>query len=321
MNQEYIDVIAKLPCLNVVMTKLLALDSDDIHYFDNVYDLAHEDPSFAVRIMHLANAADKAPVSPVKTLRQAIPRIGVKHIQSIISTYALADAFQCQNKSDSDLWIHSVMVAVIAKTFAPYVHEFILDEEEAYLCGLLHDIGRFIFFSELADAPKLIDEFNWVNGEQLLMSEQTVCGMEHATLGGYACEKWHLPEFIVNVVSQHHSYRYTEDKQTDKKLTTMLRLIQISDGLSMLLMHKPELLSLSDEALDDVLTARCQHPNWDTTPVSVDVLGSHLDQILQETKNILLGIDKIDETLIRYYPNLFQMTEVNEEENTSTSEA
>lgn len=295
------------------MVKLLALDSNDIHYFDSVYELAHEDPSFAVRIMHLANVADKAPVSPVKTLRQAIPRIGVSHIQSIVSTYALADAFQCQTKSDSDLWIHSVMVAVFARTLAPFIHEFILDEEEAYLCGLLHDIGRFIFFSQLTDAPKLIDEFNWVDGEQLLISEEKVCGMDHATLGGYVCEKWQLPQYIHNVVSKHHVYEYSEDKQADKKLAAMLKLVQVSDALSMLIMHKPELISLSGNALHDALIPKCQHPSWSSMPIAVEIIASHLTEILEQTKNILRGIEGLDEVLNRDYPDWFEVAEAEQD--------
>lgn len=312
-NEDYTKVIAQLPCLNSVLLHLLAMDVDDPKYFDEVLALASEDPPFAIRIMKLANASDRAPVSPIRTLHQAIPRIGLNHIAGLIATYSIADTFQFNSKSDSDLWIHSVMVAVIAKTLAPYTHDFILEPDEAYLSGLLHDIGRFIFFAQLENFPKLVDELEWTGPDQLLVAERKICGMDHATLGGYACEEWGLPQFFVDVVSKHHSYDYAASTQQDKKIGSMVRLLHASDVISMYLMQHQNWHELSAEELAEALDVKAQHPDWASYLENTDIILDCIPHILLESKVILEGLQTMDVILQRDYAMLFQPRQSDEE--------
>lgn len=79
-----------------------------------------------------------------------------------------------------------------------------LSPDEAYLVGLLHDIGRFVLFQEAPEQLREIDESGWDTPTALLELEKQICGLDHAELGALACRKWGIPETIAETIALHH---------------------------------------------------------------------------------------------------------------------
>jgi HD-like signal output (HDOD) protein len=300
------DIIERLPCLNSVLTELLALDPDCITYTSHLVSLAEHDPTFTSRILQTANASDHPSVSPIKSIRQALARIGLKTLSAMISTYALMDTFKCESKGELELWIHSVLVAVIAKVLAEDVTSFELTRDEAYLCGLLHDIGRFIVEATTDIKLNLYDELNWSHPIKLIKSEVNKMGLDHATIGGLACSKWKLPDYITIVVTGHHLSNYSDHNQENKKMASLVKLIQLADHISLLLISQPSLLDADQETLTAILEENFETcAFWQDAPVKIKKIIQHLPEFVDEARDILSYAQETEQAIKTDFANLF----------------
>jgi len=196
--------LAELPMLPAVLVKLLSLDTENDDYFEDVITLGNEDPTFAVRLVQLSNSTFSSPSEQITTLQQAVVRVGVKAILSMITGLSVLKVFNPKTDGERNLWIHAVETAIIARNITRVNKTLAVDPEAAYLCGLLHDIGRFVLFDANSKQLSRVDEAHWESPQQLVEIEQRILGINHALVGFMACKKWELPILIAEVVKLHH---------------------------------------------------------------------------------------------------------------------
>jgi putative nucleotidyltransferase with HDIG domain len=196
--------LAELPVLPIVVSKLMALDPRSDRHFEEVRLLIESEPSFTARILAAANSAASAPRSPITSVRAAIMRMGSVPAANVVLTLAMAHVFVPRDPWEKSLWRHSLDVAVAARKIAACSAASGLKPEEAYACGLLHDIGRFVLFREAPDELRRVEGTHEGTPETLVEAERAICGMTHAEIGALACAKWRLPELVTAVVRDHH---------------------------------------------------------------------------------------------------------------------
>jgi putative nucleotidyltransferase with HDIG domain len=122
------------------------------------------------------------------------------------------------------LWKHALQVAIAARRLTQFSADNTVLADQAYACGLLHDVGRFVMFLEAPEALKRVDQSEWEGGEGLLAAELEICGLTHAELGALACERWGLPELLVRMVREHHTVGLIVPADHAGKLTAIVRL-------------------------------------------------------------------------------------------------
>ncbi|NMB87688.1 MAG: HDOD domain-containing protein, partial [Chloroflexi bacterium] len=102
-----------------------------------------------------------------------------------------------------DLWNHSVATAVASQWLAQALHY--PNPEEAYVGGLLHDIGKLMLDQYvLVDYTKIVDLMRRYN-LSLWQVEEQVIGIDHATVGSMMAEKWNYPVILVDAIHYHHA--------------------------------------------------------------------------------------------------------------------
>lgn len=280
--------IEDLPVLPAVVSRLLALNPNDDNHFEDVLKLSQEDPTFALRIIKLSNSASSAPVLPITTLQNAVVRIGTKYIASMAASMAVMHVFTPSTQGEKNLWIHAIQVAVTAKAMAKLSDS--IDPETAYLCGLLHDIGRFILFDKKSKTLDQVEEFNWQTNKHLTDIEHKSYGIDHAALGYRICEKWQLSELLSNVVLNHHNYDSAKFFSADPGLYSMLHIIQMADFFSVLMMLNPDALTWNLADLETSLSERCVHPAFSPLPIDINQLASLAPQIMEDANQLAAGL-------------------------------
>jgi len=279
-----------LPLLPAVIVRLLALDINDENYFEHVYELSQEDPTFALRIIRLSNSALSAPVNPITTLRDAVVRLGVKSVAGLVTSLSAVRVFIPTKQGEKNLWVHSIQVAVCAKIIAHTVTELKVNPEQAYICGLLHDIGRFVLFDKASKELNLVEESNWDSPEQLVITEKKLYGFNHSELGGRVCKKWGLPESIIDVVDNHHKYNLPLSLSNDLKVANLIRVIQIADFFSVFMMLNPDAIRWESKVLEKELNEKCISPACAGTPISAKQLNTQVNKIIEESNKMVLGL-------------------------------
>ena len=247
--------LEQLPLLPAVVSEILDLDSDADDYFERLLHLAERDPPFAIRVLRCANSAYSAPVAPIVSLRDAVMRLGSQQCAALVLTLAVVKVFIPTSEAQRFLWIHSLQTALFARMFCQKIPVLRRNADEAYVCGLLHDIGRFVQFEGAPADLARVDDTHWASPRQLLEVERVTLGYDHTLLGWHACKKWSLPDAIGDVVRHHHDPVVADANEP----LNLVRIVQSADVLSVALTMNPELLSMSSERLACCLAA--EHPN------------------------------------------------------------
>lgn len=210
----------------MALANLLALDSADDAYFEDLLRILESEPNFGARLLIAANSAESAPAAPVTTLPRAVARIGSRGAADLVLAMSVTRVFVPRDPWEKSLWRHGVQVAHAARELARHAPG--LDPDEVYAAALLHDIGRFILFQEGPEQLRAIDEGDWDSPESLVEQEVLICGLSHAELGAMACRKWRLPDVVIQVVSRHHDPLPAQLTDPIDKIVAVVRLADLA---------------------------------------------------------------------------------------------
>jgi len=232
--------LTELPLLPVVVVELLRLDARSDELFEHVVALVQRDPGFAARVVGSANAAVHAARTPLRHTRDAVARLGARPTVNLVITSAMTTIFLPRAGA---LWCHALQVAELARALAAQARG---DGEEAYLAGLLHDLGRFILY---LDDPSAADiHATRLTSEELARIERTRYGITHTELGHEAAARWRLPDAIDEAIREHHA-----SSAPILSTARTLDAVRAADAASRAVGVEDAWLDMPDDALRDCL--------------------------------------------------------------------
>jgi putative nucleotidyltransferase with HDIG domain len=171
----------------------------------DVVEAASLDPAIAGLVMRLANSALFGSRTRISTLSMAIIRLGFATAQRVITSAALHPVFSSPKLHGT--WKHSLQVADLSEQLACHVGT--INPAEAYLAGLVHDVGRIALLSmPLYDSARLQGLVN--GGCPQVYAESLLLRTDHAALGAQIAAEWRLPETMVAAIRQHYQCEKAE---------------------------------------------------------------------------------------------------------------
>ncbi|MBB1125655.1 HDOD domain-containing protein [Thiospirillum jenense] len=162
------------------------------------------DPGLSARVLRLVNSAYYARATPVATVSQAVRLIGQRALRDlVIATYAtdLFKGLPPQQVNMERFWFHGVACGIAARELA--IQCGLCGGEHLFLAGLLHSIGKLVFFSQCAEA--YLNVFQLIESDKLTVvaAEEQVFGFNYADLGAELLKKWRFPELLWKAVAYH----------------------------------------------------------------------------------------------------------------------
>jgi putative nucleotidyltransferase with HDIG domain len=198
----------EMPSVPIVLTKILRLVDDDQASARQLEELILHDPSLAVRILKLANSAFYSFRSEVKTISRAITLLGLNLVRSLAIGISIFESFTKGFRKEatyiSQLWMHSFGVGLMAQEiWAKRSNR--ADGEFALLCGLLHDLGKIVYFKkDAAGYAAIFAREKSAEDPDITFYEMEAYGVDHATLGALLAKQWSLPPELELVLRHHH---------------------------------------------------------------------------------------------------------------------
>ena len=196
----------------------------------NASDVAQSlsrDEGLVLRILKLANSAAYGMTRSISNISEAIALLGYKSVSNIIlaaTVYSAMDKGLSGYALDrGELWRHSLMVAYTSRHLAKLTEK--VSTEDAYVGGLLHDIGKVILNDYVRFGYGIIVKMVEEKHIPFTEAERQVLGFDHAEIGEILVGKWEMPEFYRIAVAYHHKpNELPEDKLQYQPLLDVVTL-------------------------------------------------------------------------------------------------
>ncbi|MDA3955440.1 HDOD domain-containing protein [Oceanispirochaeta sp.] len=197
--------LKNIPVMPDVATKVLSFAEDlDEVSFNELESLISMDPGLTAKILKVANSALYARQQQISRLQTAISLLGFKAIKSLVMLLTASNMFSKKPVSPfyKYFWQHSLITAFIAQKLCDMTGSTRI-REEAFLAGLLHDIGQMSLYESQMNAYDTIMAFINVNEEKTSSEETEIFGVNHREVGRRIMESWNFPSMFADTAGEH----------------------------------------------------------------------------------------------------------------------
>ena len=204
-----------LPTPSDTYLKLMkALNAAD-KSIEEIAGIVEADPSLATKVLQAVNSAMFGAGRRVVSLTEAVQMIGLQVLRALVLTISVFDFFKnARLKSEvKQLWAHSTEVATHARKICLDRRWPAEVTEEAFLCGLLHDVGRLILAATPEEVrTKLFPQYQFYRETDV---DCAISRLVEAEAAAYLLSLWGLPESVITTVHEHASGAPTPVSSTD----------------------------------------------------------------------------------------------------------
>jgi putative nucleotidyltransferase with HDIG domain len=206
---------ANIPMLPEVATRIIAIAANPDVTISHLAQVISKDQVLTTRLLSLANSAYYSSPVDVGTVPEAIMRVGAAAVRNLAVTLCVTSRMRERNvygTHGQSLVDHSIGTAYLARLVADDVN---IDPEQAFLCGLLHDIGKMVILKWHHDHVKR-------TGQPMDPTELAeLLGRWHPYVAERAFRRWGLPSELNEPVLYHHDY---EHAPTARRLSAVIYL-------------------------------------------------------------------------------------------------
>jgi putative nucleotidyltransferase with HDIG domain len=194
-----------LPTLPNYVLDLNALLSSPTVDLKKVGNVIRTDPSLSAQVLRLCNSALFGLRRRVLSIEQGAILLGTERLRTLVLTCSVMQ-FAGKRIPIAQIlpfWQHSFLCALLSERIARQVDYF--EKEQAYLGGLLHDIGQlplWILVAEEQTKQRALPPSDWQDN---VLVERDYFGMDHCKVGRWMAVSWNFMPSFVDVFEHHHS--------------------------------------------------------------------------------------------------------------------
>lgn len=267
--------ISHIATLPEITLKIVELVENPKSTAQDLHKVISNDPALCSRILKVVNSSFYGLPGQIGSINRAIVMLGLNAVKNIAIAASLAKLFRggdlAPSFSAKGLWMHSVGVAASCKLLCDRLK--LNCGDEAFLAGLIHDIGMMVEMQY--DRNKLIEVVEQMGADDrgvpmvsMLDVEEKIFGANHQHFGAGLCGKWKFPNSFLLVTGYHH-----RPMELSAETRTMPALVYVADRLAAefssgcrldlmsteMDLHVLESLRLSDEKLQQLRADLPEH--------------------------------------------------------------
>lgn len=276
VNLQVLERIEKLPSLSAVVSEFLRLCRQEFVTARDFEKVIAKDQALVARLLRVANSGMYGKSRSIRSIAEAVVLVGLATMTKMV--YAVSTEGLTRNRLLNynfepvrGFWMHTTAVGLSARAIADVIPDRRFHPEEAFVAGLLHDVGKLIVDDFLDRTP---------GKRQVTPAEEVAAvGLDHAELAEYILKQWKLPPAIIEAVRFHHHPEQALDDPTGAQILALAQLIIRTWRIGF---HEPIDLEpeFDSESAADLID-RLQIPS------------AKLAQILWDVRQNLSGIEKL----------------------------
>ncbi|MDR2471153.1 MAG: HDOD domain-containing protein [Treponema sp.] len=222
LSKTIVDNVNSLPQFpeNIVLVQKLIGDPKS-----EMADIARQismDPALTADLLKTVNSAQYMLAKKVDSISEAVKLVGMRGIKNLLYSYGTQKILGDDTREKRDLWEHSYKTAFYAYNL---VKNFKKDHnllDDAYVGGILHDMGKIIFATVHPELLDRIKAFCADKGLPASTFEDLSAGMNHSEIGSMVAEKWNFPEQLIHAIRYHHDPLSAAPEERDLIYTVYL---------------------------------------------------------------------------------------------------
>ena len=204
--QKLISGVGELPSLPSVYQEIVACLQSDEASVVTIGRIIEKDIAMTTKILQLVNSAFFGIANPVTSIEQAVSFLGLDILGTLVLGHGVFSQYQRLDKSGFSieaLWNLSTRCAALAKIVAHEQEMTGAAVDEAFLAGMLHDVGKLVLVAGKPD--EYAEVLRRTGGQNAFADEveRELLGATHGEVGAYLIGLWGLPNSIVDAIAYH----------------------------------------------------------------------------------------------------------------------
>ncbi len=264
---NHLKVSGNLPSMPQVLVRLIDSCHDPEIKLPAIARIVDKDAAISAKLLQLVNSAFIGARKAFTNIEQAVIHLGADTVRNLAISISVQQVFRRVETngllSIDRFWHHSYLNALLCQKIAVTIAY--PDPAEAYLAGLLHDIGKLLLWMAFPGkyAPLLLKGVRCHNGRLAFLEEEKL-HINHCEAGAWLCEQWRLPALLADAIRYHH-HPIAEVEQA----LPLTKIASLSD-----------LLSHSDPADQDCRDAADRY--FRLSPPQVEALFDGLEEEIEK---------------------------------------
>lgn len=296
--QRILDEHEELSSLPQTLVEVLRVVKDEDSSAQDLADVLRRDPSLTAKTLRAVNSPFYGVGREITSMRHAVMMLGIRAVTAVALSTSIYDLTGKWRTSIDHIrfWRHSLEVAVAARVIAQAVKY--PSAEEAFVSGLLHDIGLLVLEKSF---PGEFDRIWQQAGsvEKVVELEEEVWGANHAQVAQFLLEHWNLPVVICEAVGRHHDDFGVRNTGADLRLPQVVALADLIARFTVLPIREVSSMALGRK---ENLTA-----NLKLQPDRLrQIEEKHVGETLTEAKFLEIDIGSQSDLLIEANRMLYQ---------------
>lgn len=225
--QKAMNRVTEISSLPEVTTRIVEVVENPKSTAQDMHEIVKHDPALAAKILKVVNSAFYGLPSQIASLDRAIVMLGLSAVKNIALAASLSRLFRpgaiSERFAARDLWTHCIAVGVCARLLAQKSFGHV---EEAFVAGLVHDMGLLIEFQILPAKLKAAAERCEAQPQDFCAVERELIGADHQAFGAALGAKWKFPPGLRTAISHHHN-----PENLKPELKRIVTCVQLADTI------------------------------------------------------------------------------------------
>jgi putative nucleotidyltransferase with HDIG domain len=197
--------LQKLPSLPRIYAQLMNLLSHEQSSASEVAKVIEQDAAMCAKVLQMVNGSFFGQSRQITSIQGAVTYLGfnmIKNLSLSVGIFMLGGQSKAGGFSLERLQAHSMLVSALAMRILKTDKR---QAEDAFMAGMLHDLGKMILGLELPQEHTLVTEKSQESNRPRHEVELEMFGVTHAEVGAYILGIWGLPYPVVEAVANHHA--------------------------------------------------------------------------------------------------------------------
>lgn len=251
-SRTILNQVDAFPALPATVSNVITITGNPESSAQDLMAAVLPDQAMCLTILKIANSAFFGLPRKVSTIDKAVMVLGFNEIRNIVLGKAVFNSFREAYRNNRELinifWEHSFLTGLAAKIIAEDIK---ISPSEAFIAGLIHDIGKLAILVSLNDDYSTVFESSSSDPVNAYLEEQELFSIGHDEIGYRLLKRWLFPKSLLYTTAYHH-------KPLDSEGQSLFpAVIHIADTLSHLHcgtdeVEASDLASFIDKQIPDV---------------------------------------------------------------------